>query len=57
MKYMKKFTVASATLLFLTTQTVHAETVQDTIAEIQTEENKLVEGIVTGLRNYYKAAK
>ena len=52
MKYMKKFTVASATLLFLTTQTV-----QDTIAEIQTEENKLVEGIVTGLRNFYKAAK
>ena len=57
MKYMKKFTVASATLLLLTTQTVHAETVQDTIAEIQTEENKLVEGIVTGLRNFYKTAK
>lgn len=54
---MKKFTVASATLLLLTTQAVHAETVQDTIAEIQTEENKLVEGIVTGLRNFYKTAK
>jgi len=30
MKHMKKFTVASATLLLLTTQTVHAETAQET---------------------------
>ena len=41
MKYMKKLTVASATLLLLTTQAVHAEiasestTTQETTAEIQ----------------------
>ena len=30
MKHMKKFTVASATLLLFTTQAVHAETAQET---------------------------
>ena len=52
MKHTKKFTVATATLLLLTIQSVHAETAQETItadttAEVQPSETTSNEARLT----------